>query len=148
MFNLSKRMLIPALAALSLALPANAGSHEKTIDNVMLILSDSSTQTQGMAMVLGNSMADQGARVQVLLCDKAGDLALNADQSASLKPNDLTPGQMLRRLIKQGASVSVCALYLPNSGYTQTDLLDGVKVATPKEMSAQMLNPELRVFSF
>ncbi|WP_022962464.1 DsrE family protein [Halopseudomonas pelagia] len=148
MLKLPKRLLIPAFAALSLTLPVHAENHQNSIDDVMVILSDSSTQTQGMAMVLGNTMADQGANVHVLLCDKAGDLALNAYQGESLKPNDLTPGQMLRRLIKQGASVNVCALYLPNSGYTRTDLLEGVNVATPVDMSAQMLNPSFRVFSF
>jgi predicted peroxiredoxin len=129
-------------------MPVHADNHQKIVDKVLVIVSDSSLQTQGMAMVLGNTMSDQGAEVNVLLCDSAGDLALSSYQGEALKPKDLTPGQMLRRLIKQGASVNVCALYLPNSRHTKDDLLDGVNVASPPDMAAQMLNPSFRVFSF
>lgn len=154
MFKLTGRFFLAALAALSLSLPLHADNHQKTlehedaIEKVLVILSDSSLQTQGMAMVLSNTMSDQGAEVHVLLCDQAGDLALNSYQGDALKPKDLTPGQMLRRLMKQGASVSVCALYLPNSEHTKDDLLENVGVATPPEMAAQMLDPAFRVFAF
>lgn len=148
MIKLLTRILTAAFLSALLAVPAYADSHQKVVDKVLVILSDSSLQTQGMAMVLGNTMSDQGAEVNVLLCDSAGDLALDSYQSEALKPKDLTPGQMLRRLIKQGASVNVCALYLPNSEYSREDLLDGVGVATPPDMASQMLNPRVRVFSF
>ncbi|MGB4859814.1 MAG: hypothetical protein WBP11_10865, partial [Dokdonella sp.] len=65
-----------------------------------MILTSDSVQTQGMAMVLAITMARQGAKVNVLLCDTA----------ATLKPKDLTPGQKLRGLVKQGGVATVCAL--------------------------------------
>lgn len=142
------RLLIIALATVLLVMPVHGEDHQSNIDEVLLILSDSSLQTQGMAMVLGNAMADKGATVNVLLCDSAGDLALSAYQSDTLKPRDLTPGQMLGRLIQQGASIKVCALYLPNNEHTEADLRDGVGVAMPPEMAAQMLNPDMRIFTF
>lgn len=55
---------------------------------------------------------------------------------------------MLRGLLKQGAEAKVCALYPPNSDYSQDDLIDAVGVAMPPEMAAQMLNPKMRTFSF
>lgn len=140
--------LASLLCAVSLGVSAQAANHQHGVQKALVILSDSSNQTQGMAMVLSNTLSDQGAKVTVLLCDRAGDLALKSDQSTSLKPRDLTPGQMLRRLISQGANVNVCALYLPNSEYTQNDLLEGVGVATPPEMAKQMLDPNVRVFAF
>ena len=118
------------------------------VDEVLVILSSESLQTQGMAMVLSNTMAKQGSKVNVLLCDKAGDLALKSYDAPTLKPNDVTPGQMLRGLLKQGAVAKVCALYLPNSEHSKTDLLDGVGVALPPEMAAQMLDPKMRTFTF
>ena len=118
------------------------------VNEVLVILSSDSLQTQGMAMVLSTTMAQQGAKVNVLLCDKAGDLALKSYTAATLKPKDVTPGQMLRGLLKQGAVAKVCALYLPNSEYTKDDLLDGIGVAMPPEMTAQMLDPKMRVFTF
>ncbi len=88
------------------------------VGEVLVILSSDSLQTQGMAMVLASTMAQQGAKVHVLLCDKAGDLALKSHDSPTLKPKNVTPGQMLRGLIEQGGVAKVCALYLPNSPYT------------------------------
>jgi hypothetical protein len=44
--------------------------------------------------------------------------------------------------------VNVCALYLPNSEYSKDDLLDGVGVATPPAMAAQMLDRKMRTFTF
>ena len=99
-------------------------------------------------MVLSNTMAKQGARVHVLLCDKAGDLALETYRAEPLKPKGVTPGQMLRGLLNRGGLVKVCALYLPNSGYTKADLIDGVDVAMPPEMAHKMLNRQMRIFTF
>ena len=127
---------------------AQADNHNGAIEEVLVILSSESLQTQGMAMVLSNTMAEKGARVNVLLCDEAGDLALKAYEDDSLKPKDVTPGQMLRGLLKQGGTANVCALYLPNSEYTKDDLIDGVGVAAPPQMADQMLNPKMRTFSF
>jgi predicted peroxiredoxin len=118
------------------------------VDEVLVILSSDSLQTQGMAMVLSNTMAQKGAKVNVLLCDAAGDLALKSYSSDALAPKDLTPGQMMRGLMKAGGSVKVCALYLPNSEYSKNDLIDGVGVAMPPEMAGQMLDRKMRTFTF
>lgn len=128
---------------------AQAGSdQQETVKEVLVIVSSPSRETQGMAMVLSNTMAQKGARVNVLLCDQAGDLALKSYEAEPLKPKNVTPGQMLRGLIKQGGSAKVCALYLPNSGHSKDDLIEGVGVAMPPEMADQMLNPEIRTFTF
>lgn len=138
-----------AVAAVFAVAPISAqAGDQKMIDDVLVILSSDSLQTQGMAMVLSNTMAQQGAKVNVLLCDKAGDLALKNYEAPALKPKEVTPGQMLRGLIKQGGVANVCALYLPNSDYGKDDLIEGVGVATPPEMAGQMLNPSMRTFTF
>jgi hypothetical protein len=49
---------------------------------VLVYLTSGSTQTQGMAMVLSGQMVQQRANVHLLLCDEAGDLALEASDSA------------------------------------------------------------------
>ncbi|TCO75145.1 hypothetical protein [Chromatocurvus halotolerans] len=147
MHNTVKAMAISALIAVA-PFGAQADSHNRSIDEVLVILSSDSLQTQGMAMVLSNTMAQQGARVNVLLCDKAGDLALKSYEAPALKPRDMTPGQMLRGLLKQGGEAKVCALYLPNSEHDKEDLIDGVGVAMPPEMAGQMLNGKMRTFIF
>lgn len=147
MHNTVKAIAISALIAVA-PFGVQADSHNRTIEEVLVILSSDSLQTQGMAMVLSNTMAQQGARVNVLLCDKAGDLALKSYEAPALKPRDMTPGQMLRGLLKQGGEAKVCALYLPNSEHGREDLIDGVGVAMPPEMAGQMLNRDLRTFIF
>ena len=124
---------------------ANKGNN---VDEVLVILSSDSTQTQGMAMVLANTMAEKGAKVNVLLCDEAGDLALRTYEGDSLAPKNVTPGQMLRGLLKAGGTANVCALYLPNSEYNKDDLIDGVGVAMPPQMAGQMLDRKVRTFTF
>ena len=142
-----KALVTVALIAVA-PLGVYADNHKGTVDEVLVILSSDSLQTQGMAMVLSNTMAEQGAKVNVLLCDKAGDLALKSYEAPALKPKDVTPGQMLRGLLNKGGEAKVCALYLPNSDYSKDDLIDGVGVAMPPEMAGQMLNEEMRTFTF
>ncbi|EHY79248.1 MULTISPECIES: DsrE family protein [Stutzerimonas stutzeri subgroup] len=115
---------------------------------VTVILSDSSNMTQGMAMVLANQMQAQGAQVDILLCDQGGDLALKDAGGEALKPNDVTPAQLLSAALKKGATASVCALYLPNTGHAAEQLKDGVSVAKPDAMARAMLEPQRKVFSF
>jgi len=115
---------------------------------VTVILSDASGMTQGMAMVLANQMQAQGAQVDVLLCDQAGALALKDAGGEPLKPNNVTPAQLLSAVMGKGASVSVCALYLPNSGHSRESLKEGVGVAAPDAMARAMLESGRKVFSF
>ncbi|MCQ4261564.1 hypothetical protein CXK91_02565 [Stutzerimonas stutzeri] len=115
---------------------------------VTVILSDASNMTQGMAMVLANQMQAQGAQVDILLCDQGGDLALKDAGGEALKPNDVTPAQLLGAAMKKGATASVCALYLPNTGHAPEQLKDGVAVAKPDAMARAMLEPQRKVFSF
>ena len=142
-----KALIAASLIAIA-PLGVQADSQKRGVEEVLVILSSDSLQTQGMAMVLSNTMAKQGAQVNVLLCDQAGDLALKTYEAPALKPKDVTPGQMLRGLLKQGGKAKVCALYLPNSEYNKNDLIEGVGVAMPPEMAGQMLNPKMRTFTF
>lgn len=116
--------------------------------SVTVILSDASGMTQGMAMVLANQMQAQGAQVDILLCDQAGALALKEAGGEALKPNDVTPAQLLAAAMNKGATASVCALYLPNSGHPKAALKDGVGVAKPDDMARAMLESGRKVFSF
>lgn len=142
-----KAIATAALIAVA-SFSAHADKHKDSVEEVLVILSSDSLQTQGMAMVLSNTMARKGARVSVLLCDKAGDLALKSYEAPALKPKDVTPGQMLRGLLKEGGKAQVCALYLPNSDYSKEDLIEGIGVAMPPEIAGQMLNPNMRTFTF
>lgn len=127
---------------------AQAQDHVTQVDKALIILTSPSLQTQGMAMVLGNTMQAKGVSVDLLLCDTAGDLALTATTSSTLKPINATPEQLMLKLQKGGASVSVCALYLPNSTHSKQDLRQDISVATPPQMASMMSSDDVRVYSF
>ena len=107
---------------------------------------------QGAGLVLAGQALEQKAPVRVLLCDAAGDIALANQDSGkapvSLKPRNVTPHQMLQGLIKGGAKVEVCALYLPNTGKQPTDLLAGVMAAKPADVAAHLLKPGVKTLAF
>ena len=136
------RVLLCALLAVSLnslaQAPAEAFFNVTSADN----------QAQGMAMVLASQMVEQKATVRILLCGPAGQLALKSYEPATLKPKNVTPKQMMTGLIKGGATVEVCALFLPNADKTPADLIEGVAVAKPPEVAAFMLKAGVRSFGF
>lgn len=136
----------PLLSAglLALSLGATAQSQTETFFNV----TSADNQAQGMAMVLATQMAEQKASVRVLLCGPAGNLALKSYEPAALKPKNVTPKQMMAGLIKGGATVEVCALFLPNAERTPADLMDGITVAKPPEVAAYMTKAGVRTFGF
>jgi len=115
---------------------------------ITVVLSSSAAMTQGMAMVLANQMQAQGGQVDILLCDRAAELALKGAGGEALKPNDVTPAQLLDGAIKKGATASVCALYLPNSGNTVEDLKDGIKPAKPVAMGRALLESGRKIIAF
>ncbi|WP_299199752.1 DsrE family protein [uncultured Amphritea sp.] len=142
-----KKLLMPAIIAAALIspiAPAAAGS----TDNVVITLTSAEQQTRGMAMVLANAMQAKGAHVSVLLCDSAGDMALKEHQSTPLKPKNVTPEQLLQKLMSGGARVDVCALYLPNKGVGMEALKEGVGSAKPATMAEALMAEGTRVFNF
>ena len=99
------------------------------------------------AALAGQALA-QKAPVRVLLCDAAGDIAVTGHEMPKLKPKDVTPQQMLQGLIKSGAKVEVCALYLPNTGRQASDLIPGVTAANPADVAAHLLKTEVKTLAF
>ncbi len=149
--------LATAAAAIGLSGAALADSHggDESKDQALVILTSDSLQTQGMAMILTRNMQMQGTDPNILLCDQAGDLAVEGYASdAPFKTpemsevDQMTPEAILKMLIKDGAQVDVCAIYLPNSEHQEGDLLEGVGVAAPGPMSEMMRDPSIPVYSF
>ena len=86
--------------------------------------------------------------MRVLLCDAGGDIAVVGKEMPTLKPKNVTVQQMLQGLMKAGAKVEVCALYLPNTGRQPADLLPGVTPASPADIAAYVLKPEVHTLAF
>jgi predicted peroxiredoxin len=136
------KIVLSALMALSLS------SFAQTPSEAFFNVTSADNQSQGMAMVLATQMVEQKAAVRILLCGPAGQLALKTYEPAALKPRNVTPKQMMAGLMKAGATVEVCALFLPNADRTPADLTEGVTVAKPPEVAAYMLKPGVKAFGF
>ncbi|MGO1246968.1 MAG: hypothetical protein ACTHY5_10165 [Oceanisphaera sp.] len=143
-----KKLASLALGTAMLTGGAQAADTTPRVENALVIVNSGELQTQGMAMILANAMQAQGTHINILLCDKAGDLALQNTQNPPLKPKGVTPEQLLTKLQQAGAQVDVCALYLPNSEHDQAQLREGVGVATPDNIAQHMTNITTRVFNF
>ncbi|MGM0704187.1 MAG: hypothetical protein ACQEUG_17540 [Pseudomonadota bacterium] len=146
-----KSLIVAATGAMLTA----AGLAQADDDRALVILTSDSLQTQGMAMILSNAMQQQGTDLSVLLCDAAGDLAVEGYASAeaiatppSNPAGQVKPEGILQMLMDNGAQVDVCAIYLPNSEYDEADLRDGVGVAAPGPMAEMMRDPSIPTYSF
>ncbi len=115
---------------------------------VFVVVTAEDNQTRGMAMVLARQMHDQGAALRILLCGPGGELAVDGLDAAPLAPRGITPQQLLRGLINDGVTVDVCAIFLPNTEWTDEDLIAGVGTAMPPEVAAYMLGEGVRYFTF
>jgi hypothetical protein len=82
------------------------------------------------------------------LCSKAGDLAVKGMESPILKPQDKSPKMMLQAIMKQGAKVKVCPLYLPNASKDASVLLEGITVAKPADVASDLLNKDYQNLSY
>lgn len=136
-----KRLIATATASL---LAAGAVQAEELFVNIH----SGNAMAQGAGLAIATNALEQKATVRVLLCDKAGDIALAGVELPKLKPRDVTTQQILQGVIKAGAKVEVCALYLPNTGKQATDLIPGVTPAKPAEVAAYLLKPGVNSLAF
>ena len=136
-----KKSLIIAAALLSTAAAVQA-------EELFVNIHSANAMAQGAGLVLAGQALEQKANVRVLLCDAAADIALVGKEMATLKPRNVTPQQMLQGVIKAGAKVEVCALYLPNTGKQASDLIAGVTPAKPAEVAAHLLKPGVNTLAF
>ena len=136
-----KRSLLTAAILLSATSAVQA-------EELFVNIHSGNAMAQGAGLVIAGQALEQKAVVRVLLCDLAGDIALTGKEMPALRPRNVTPQQMLQGVIKAGAKVEVCALYLPNTGRQASDLIAGVTPAKPAEVAAYLLKPGVNTLAF
>ncbi len=135
------------LAAAFAATAAGAAAEQQLVT----VVTSAEPQTQLMAMVLTMQAVEQGAQVRILLCGPGGDMGLAdapAAATAPQPPRSMSPQGLMTAIMARGATVEVCAIYLPGRGMGPEALLEGVGVAQPPEMAGAMLAPDARIWSF
>jgi len=136
-----KKSAFLATALFAAAVSAQAGE-------LFVSINSGSVMTQGAGLAIATNAVEQKANVRILLCDAGGDIAVAGKEMPTLKPKNVTPQQILQGLLKNGAKVEVCALYLPNSGRKATDLITGVTPANPADVAVYLLKPEVQTLAF
>ena len=121
LFKSLKVVFIAILASLSLS--AMAGPN----DPLFINLSTDETHRASMAINFGKHHSANGHPLTIFLNDKAVILGVKA---GSNKFSDQQ--QALTEVITSGALVIMCPMCLKQAGYTESDLIAGVKLGSPK----------------
>ncbi len=145
-----KKIIASTALVAALLTPSLVSADQSKGLNVLVNSGD--PQTQAMAMVLSlMTIKKHNKEVNIVLCGQAGDLANKNIKGTPVKrPNGKAPSakQHLKMLIKKGAHVEVCPLYLPNLGKDKSVLLDGITVAKPPVVAGKLLDNDYKNLSF
>lgn len=139
-----KKVLLSLTA--TLVLGASASASDNLAKGLNILITSADTQTQMMGMVLSTMTLKEKKEVNMVLCSDAGNLALKDFEAGKIKMQgeEKTPKMLLQGLIKNGANVEVCPLFLPNAGKTEADLMEGVTVAKPPMVAKKLLDKDLQ----
>ncbi len=145
-----KNLCIKTVLVIALAVPSILSAGQLKGLNVLVTSADA--QTQMMAMVLSTMTIKKHKKsVNITLCGPAGDLANKNIKSTPIKRPDgksPTPKMAMMGLIKAGANVQVCPLYLPNIGKDKSVLLKGITVAKPPMVAKYLLDSDYNNITF
>lgn len=157
----SLQFIIPALMALTVtacaAIPlagdssAPEAAREPDAVSLLTVITSEDPETQFMALTLTLNAKAAGASPQILLCSGGGDLALSAPPITATKPlapAGLAPQDLLKRLMSEGVTAEVCAIYLPNRAFGPEALMTDIGVARPTDIGRLVASPQIRLFSF
>ena len=144
---MNKKFISSLLLASSMLVSSAVFADQAKGLNVLLTASE--RQAQMMAMVLSvQTIKKHGKEVNMVLCGSAGDLALSATKTETMKPPGKSPTQLLNALLKMGATVEVCPLYLPSVGKAKSDLIQGITVAKPPVVAGRLLDTDYTNLSY
>jgi len=145
-----KKTILSSLLAVALATPMALNANETKGLNVLITSGDTLTQMMGMVLST-SSLKDHKATVNITLCGPAGNLALKDYESDAVKRPDgsvANPKMALGGLIKAGASVQVCPLFLPTAGKDPSALMEGITIAKPPMVAKGLLSDDFKNISF
>ena len=144
---MNKKTISSVLVASSMLFSSVIFADQSKGLNVLLTVAE--RQAQMMAMVLSvQTIKKHGKKVNMVLCGSAGDLALSSTKTEAIKPPGKSPTQLLHALLKMGASVEVCPLYLPGAGKSKDDLIQGITVAKPPVVAGRLLDTDYTNLSY
>lgn len=139
-------VLLALLMMVAMPLQSHAAADETK--GLFVVVTTPDAQTQMMAMVLSTQTINQGKSIRMLLCGPAGELAVKNSEQTMLKPLNKSPQMLLQGLIKSGAAVELCPLFLPNKGADPAVLIDGISIAKPPVVAQKLREEGVKLFTF
>jgi hypothetical protein len=133
--------------------PATGPASAQTPSSIrlMAVLTTADPETQFMALTLLKSSGVDPRQIRILLCGPSGDLGLKLPAEASpstFGPASRTAQALLAELDEQGATIEVCAIYLPARRSDRSILMDSIGVASPIDIGPILADPAVRVLTF
>jgi len=142
------KSIFPIMLLVSMLIAGGTVSAEQ-VKGLNVTVTSADRQTQMMAMVLSiQTIKKHGKEINMVLCGSAGDLALKSTRTETFKPADKSPTMLLKALLKNGASVGICPLYLPNAGHSADELIEGISIAKPPVVAGKLLDSGYRSLTF
>lgn len=142
------RKIIVLLSFVSLLFVAACGHDSDNSKHLLIIVTTDDAVTQSMSMVLAEQSMKKGAAVEILLCGKAGSLAIKDSEQVLLKPQNISPQMMLQNLIRNKVNVELCPIFLANSEKSIPNLIDGVTIAKPSLVADKLLRENTKILSY
>jgi len=142
------RKIIVLLSFVCLLCVHACGYDSGNAKNLLIIVTTDDPVTQSMSMVLAEQSMKKGATVDILLCGKAGVLAIRDSAEVFLKPQNKSPQMMLKNLIQNNVNVELCPIYLANSEKSVPNLIDGVSIANPPRIADKLLGENTKILSY
>lgn len=142
-----KKLLIASILATTMSAPTFA--EETMAEGLNVIVTSGEPQTQMMSMVLSMmAISKHEKKVNMVLCDKAGSLAVKGTESPVVKAMEASPKEIMKKLMGMGMDVKLCPLYLPSIDKDESILEEGVNVADPEKVAEQLLNKNYNNLSY
>lgn len=115
---------------------------------LVVIFKTSNVSEAGMGFSLAESGLRLGADVTIVLGAGASSYSFLKGGQEIFAAKEMTPREMLTRILKRGGTVYVCELCADFKGFTEKDLLEGVKIVKSNQIFAKMYEDNVRVMSY
>ena len=130
-------LLLPCLSLFAIS------SYASNLDPLFLSLSSDEPQRASMALNFGKHHAANGHALSVFLSDKGVYLGVKAGASSHSEQQKL-----LLEMIASGSAIIMCPPCLRHYGFTEADLLPGIKLGGAKVTGEALFKPNTKTLSW
>lgn len=156
---MKKVLLLVLITMMTIALPLTAKNNnmakkgkkfEVNLKNkgMFVMLGSDNKVRAGVVIALATKTLIRGGGATIVLTGKALKLALKSSKSEKFGPKGLTVKQMLKKFIKKGGKLIICAMCAKSKGLTNKDFIAGTKIKMADRVLEQMFQKDWKVLSY